>query len=175
MCNYEVDFKHSTVGFSIKHMKLAKVKGTFDSYKASIYTNDIQNILTISINFEIDVASISTNDFSRDTHLISADFFHADRYPKIIFTSNGIEKLTDSAYLLSGELTIRDVSHPIKFNILYNGHEKSLSAHDVYGFTCSSTISRKEYGLVYNELLESGGLLIDEEVEIFVDMELISQ
>ena len=102
MKRFELDSKHSSICFSIKHMKLAKVKGYFESYQADIEILVILNFNQFTIRFEIDVASISTNDVPRDTHLKSADFFHADKYPKIIFTGIEMEKLTSNAYLLGG-------------------------------------------------------------------------
>ena len=172
MRRYEIDFKHSSICFTIKHMRLARVKGFFESYQANIQVFDIFNFVQFDIHFEIDVASICTNDVPRDTHLISADFFHADKYPKIIYTCTDIEKLTSDAYLIGGNLTIKDVTNYVKFNAFYNGHEISPTGTEVHGFTCISSIKRSDFGLTYNKMLESGGLLIDNEVEITVDLEL---
>lgn len=174
MGTLEVDHKHSSIGFAIKHMKLSKVKGFFESYKATIKTSNVVSLDDLDLLFEIDVASVSTNDFSRDKHLISADFFHADKFPKITFQSTEIEKLTSSAYLLSGLLMIKDKTNLVKFNVLYNGHAISPNGVEVHGFTCISSISRKDYNLLYNALLESGGLLLDDEVEIIVELELFA-
>lgn len=174
MRRYELDFKHSSICFTIKHMRLARVKGFFESYQANIHVCDIKDFNQFDIHFEIDVASISTSDGPRDTHLISADFFHADKYPKIIFTCTDIEKLTNNAYLLGGNLTIKDVTNYVKFNVLYNGHEISPTGTEVHGFTCISSIKRSDFGLTYNKILESGNLLIDNEVEITVELELFT-
>ncbi len=174
MQRFELDFKHSSICFTIKHMRLAKVKGYFESYQGNIQIADILNFDQPNIHFEIDVASISTNDVPRDTHLISADFFHADKYPKIIFTSTDSEKLSANAYLLGGNLTIKDVTNYVKFNVLYNGHAINHTRTEVYGFTCISSIKRPDFGLTYNKLLESGNLLIDNEVEITVELELFN-
>ena len=174
MQRFELNFKHSSICFTIKHMRLAKVKGFFESYQANIKISDIQNLDQFNILFEIDVASISTNDVPRDTHLISADFFHADKYPKIIFTATDIEKLTPNTLLLGGNLTIKDVTKYVKFNVLYNGNANSLIGTEVYSFTCFSSIKRSDFGLTYNKMLESGNLLIDNEVEIIVELELFT-
>ena len=174
MQRFELDFKHSSICFAIKHMRIAKVKGYFESFQANIQIQDILNFEQFNIHFEIDVASLSTNDVPRDTHLISADFFHADKYPKIIFTGTDMEKLTKNAYLLGGNLTIKEVTNYVKFNVLYNGHEISPTGTEVYGFTCISSIKRSDFGLTYNKILESGNLLIDNEVEITVELELFN-
>jgi len=155
-------------------MRLAKVKGYFESYQADIQISDILNFNQFIIHFEIDVASISTNDVPRDTHLISADFFHADKYPKITFTGTEIKKLTKNSYLLGGNLTIKDVTNYVKFNVLYNGHAYSPTGTEVHSFTCVSSIKRSDFGLTYNKMLESRNFVIDNEVEITVELELFS-
>ena len=174
MQQFELDFKHSSICFAIKHMRLAKVKGYFESFQVNIQIGDILNFEQFDIHFEIDVPSITTNDVPRDTHLISADFFHADKYPKITFTGTNIEKLTKNAYLLGGNLTIKDVTNYVKFNVLYNGHAISPTGTEVHSFTCISSIKRSDFGLMYNKMLESGNMLIDNEVEITVELELFS-
>ena len=174
MQRFELDFKHSSICFAIKHMRLAKVKGYFESYQANIEVFDIHNFSQFDIHFEIDVASVSTNDVPRDTHLISADFFHADKYPKIVFTCTEIEKLTTNAFLLGGNLTIKEVTNFVRFNVLYNGNALNPTGTEVHGFTCISSIKRSDFGLTYNKILESGGLLIADEVEITVELELFT-
>ena len=174
MKRFEIDFKHSSICFSIKHMNLAKVKGYFESYQANIEIMDILNFNQFNIHFEIDVASISTNDVPRDTHLKSADFFHADKYPKIIFTGVEMEKLSSNAYLLGGYLTIKDVKNYVKLHVLYNGHAMDINGTEVYGLTCITTIKRSDFKLTYNQMLESGNRLIANEVEITVELELFA-
>ena len=153
-------------------MNLAKVKGYFESYQADIEILDIVNFNQFTIHFEIDVASISTNDLPRDIHLKSADFFHADKYPKIIFTGVEIKKLSSNAYLLGGYLTIKDIKNYVNFNVFYNGHARDISGTEVHGLTCITSIKRSDFKLTYNQLLESGNLLIANEVDITVELEL---
>lgn len=170
MRQFEVDFKHSTIQFSIQYMKLSKVKGFFDSYKAKIEFDALPDVKQFSIYFEVDVASISTHDFHRDAHLISADFFYADKYPKIKFEATDIEKITANTYLLGGNLTIKDCTNYVKFNVFYNGSELSTLDTVAHGFTCITSIYRSDFKLSYNKLLESGNFLIDDEVEIHVEL-----
>lgn len=171
MATYIVDVFHSSVNFTIKHMMITKVNGTFDSFSAQIEADDIEAFDISTIRFDLDVASINTRDVSRDHHLISADFFDADRYPKISFVLTSTEG-THNPLKLHGDLTIKDVTKPVIFDVTYNGHVKSPWEAEAYGFSCTTVINRKDFGLVYNATLEAGGFLIDELVTISVELEL---
>ena len=174
MKRFELDFKHPSICFSIKHMRLAKVKGYFESYQAEIQISDILNFNQFTIHFEIDVASITTNDVPRDTHLISADFFNADKYPKIIFTGVKMEWLTSNTYLLGGNLTIKGVTNYVNFHVFYNGHVTNHTGTEVHSLTCITSIKRSDFGLTYNKTLESSNLIIDNEVKITVELKLFT-
>lgn len=171
MTIYAVDLSHSSVNFSIRHMMITKVNGVFDSFTAQIETMHIEDFKDSTIRFELDVASINTRDNSRDQHLVSADFFDADRFPKIIFEKNSVEGIGNS-FKLIGDLTIKGTTKPITFDVTYVGHVKSPWNTDAYGFSCTTIINRKEYNLTYNSTLETGGLLIDENVKITVELQL---
>ena len=171
MTTYAVDLLHSSINFSIKHMMITKVNGAFDSYSAQIEAEQIENFKNSAIRFELDVASINTRDTFRDHHLVSADFFNADRYPKIIFEKKSIEEKEDK-FKLIGDLTIKDITKPITFDVTYLGYAKSPWNTDAFGFSCSTWINRKEFNLTYNATLEKGGLLLDENVKINVELQL---
>lgn len=171
MTTYAVDFKHSSVNFSIKHMMITKVNGTFDSFSAQIEAADIKTFKDAIIRFDLDVASINTRDHSRDHHLISADFFNADRFPKITFIKQSVEG-TEKNFKLHGDLTIKDITNPVTFDVTYTGYEKSPWNVEAFGFTCTTVINRKEFNLTYNAALETGGFLIDENVQINVELQL---
>ena len=171
MTTYSVDFFHSSINFSIKHMMITKVHGTFDSFTAHIEASTIEDFNNSSIRFDIDVASINTRDTSRDQHLISADFFYADRYPKITFTNKEIIK-ANNQIKLHGDLTIKDITRPVTFDVLYNGSVKNPWNIDTYGYTCQTVINRSDFNLTYNDSLETGGLLISEHVQISVEVQL---
>lgn len=171
MTTYAVDLLHSSINFSIKHMMITKVNGTFESFSAQIKASQIEQFNDSSIRFELDVASINTRDHSRDQHLVSADFFDADRYPKITFVKKAIEP-RDGVFRLLGDLTIKEVTKPVTFDVKYLGHVISPWQTDAYGFSCTTLINRKEFNLTYNAILEKGGFLIDENVEINVELQL---
>lgn len=171
MTTYSVDTFHSSINFSIKHMMITKINGTFDSFSAHIEADDIESFTNAFIRFELDVASVNTRDTSRDQHLISADFFYTDRFPKITFTQKSVEG-TNNSYKLHGDITIKDITRPTTFDVIYTGHVISPWDGDTYGFTCTTIINRKDFGLTYNAVLEAGGLLIDELVAINVELQL---
>lgn len=171
MTTYIVDTFHSSINFTIKHMMITKVNGTFDSFSAQIEAEDIESFIHSNIRFDLDVASVNTRDISRDHHLISADFFDADRFPKITFIKSYAEK-TNGQLKLHGNLTIKGVTKSVTFDVTYNGHVKSPWDAEAYGFSCTTVINRKDFGLTYNAALEAGGLLIDELVTINVELQL---
>ena len=171
MTTYTVDAFHSSVNFTIKHMMITKVNGTFDSFSAQIEAEEIETLKNAAIRFDLDVASVNTRDASRDNHLISADFFDADRFPKMSFVQTSIEKV-NKQFLLHGDLTIKEVTKPVTFTVTYTGHVKSPWQAETYGFSCTTTINRKAFGLTYNAAIETGGLLIDELVTINVELQL---
>lgn len=169
---YVVDKSHSSINFSVSHMMISKVKGGFNSFDADIEIENMEDLTTAKAKIEIDVASINTNYQERDNHLISADFFHADKYPKITFISKKIEKTGQDTYNIYGDLTIKDVTKPFCFTATYNGYVKSPFKQDTYGFSVKGILNRKEFNLLYNSILESGALLIGENVDIYIDFEI---
>lgn len=172
MAKFMIDKTHSSIGFSVKHMMITKVNGTFTSYNANIEADNIEDISNGKIEIIIDVASINTNYAERDNHLISADFFHADKYPKITFISDKIEKTDQNTYNIYGNLTVKDVTKSFCFTATFNGHVKNLLDQDIYAFSVKGTLNRKEFNLLYNAVLESGGYLISENVEISAEFQV---
>ncbi|MER2037761.1 MAG: YceI family protein [Solibacillus sp.] len=171
MTTYEVDILHSSINFSIKHMMITKVNGVFNSFSAQIEAEQIESFKNSAIRFDLDVASVNTHDNSRDQHLISADFFNADRYPKITFIKKAVEGSCNS-FKLFGDLTIKGITNPVVFDVVYTGHVTNPWNVDTYGFSCTTFINRKDFNLTYNAILEKGGFLIDENVQINVELQL---
>lgn len=171
MTTYAIDFTHSSINFSIKHMMISKIHGGFDSFSGHVQLEQIESFKNAEIRFDLDVASINTRDDSRDHHLISADFFDADRYPKITFVKTATEG-DSTNFKLIGDLTIKDVTKEVVFDVIYSGHVKSPWGTDVYGFSCTTLLNRKKFNLTYNAALESGGVLIGENAQINVELEL---
>jgi len=153
-------------------MMLSKIHGTFESYKAEIAVSDIEQLEDANILFTIAVASVSTKNLDRDVHLVSPDFFDADIYPKIIFTSTYIEKLEKQKFAIHGDLTIKKITKPIVFTTVYTGNGVNPWAQEVYGFQAKAKIDRRDFNLVYNTILETGGVLISDEIDVVVDLEI---
>lgn len=172
MATYIVDVAHSSIEFSVKHMMVSKVRGLFDSFSAQIEGENIADLTNTQIHFDINVASISTRDPARDHHLISADLFHADRYPKITFTKTDVIAIADEHFQIVGDLTIKDIKRSVTFDVKYNGHVINPWGTDTFGFSCYTKINRKDFNLTYNAVLESGNFLIDEQVEVSVELQL---
>ena len=172
MAIFTINMANSEIGFSIRHMRISKVKGTFGSYTAKIEAPTILDLNTGIIEIEIDVASISTMDLARDQHLISADLFDTDRFPKIYFKKTNLTAGEDGLYKLTGDLTIKDVTKSVVFDALYNGKKQANWGIETHNFTCATVINRKDFGLTYNALIEASGTIIDENIQIIVSIEL---
>ncbi len=171
MTNWSVDSSHSSVGFSVKHMMVSKVKGAFEDYSATVTTEDLADLSNAAITFEIQTASINTQSEDRDNHLRSADFFNVEQYPTITFQSTNIEKDGED-YKVTGDLTIKDVTKPVTFDVSYNGKGTNPWGVEVYGFEAETKINREDFGLTWNAALETGGVLIGKDIKITVDLEV---
>lgn len=171
MTQWTVDQSHSSVGFEVKHMMVSKVKGEFDSYTAEVEAADLTDLTTASIAFKFDVASINTRSGDRDNHLKSADFFDAEKFPAIEFKSTNITKSGDD-YQVTGNLTIKDVTKPVTFDVEFGGKGTNPWGVEVYGFEAESKINREEFGLTWNAALETGGVLVGKDIKIKVELEI---
>lgn len=171
MTTFTVDQTHSTIGFEVKHMMVSKVKGQFNNYTANVEAADLTDLTTASISFELDVASINTNNEDRDNHLKSADFFSTEEFGKIKFTATNIEKDGDD-YKVTGDLTIKDVTKPVTFDVEYGGKGTNPWGVEVYGFEAETKINREDFGLTWNAALETGGVLVGKDIKIKVELEL---
>lgn len=165
---YEVDTSHAYLGFSIKHMVISKVKGSFKKYTGTIILND-DNTLK-SIEADIDVISIDTANKKRDTHLLNEDFFDEPVHPKITFKSTGFKEVEGKTFL-AGNLTIRGISKEVLLTTTVNGPIKDPWGNTKIGFQASGSIDRTDFGIAYNDNLESGALLIGNKVELEIDVE----
>lgn len=174
MTKWIVDQAHSAVGFEVKHMMVSKVKGQFNSYTADVEASDLTDLTTASIAFTFDVASINTNSEDRDNHLKSADFFDVETYPTIKFNSTNITKKGDD-YEVTGDLTIKDVTKPVTFNVEYGGKGTNPWGVEVYGFEAEAKINREKFGLTWNAALETGGVLVGKDIKIKVELEINPQ
>ena len=172
--NWALDATHSSVDFTVKHMMFAKVNGTFEKFDATI-SADAEDLTTADISFTIDVGSVNTRNEDRDNHLRSADFFDAEAYPSITFASTGATKAGEGEYKLTGDLTIRGVTRSETFTVEYLGSGKDPWGNEKAGFHVSGTINRTNYGLKWNAVLETGGVLVGEDVKISLDIQAALQ
>lgn len=174
MAKFTVDQSHSSIGFEVKHMMVSKVKGNFDAYTAEVEAADLTDLTTADIAFTFDVASINTRSEDRDNHLKSGDFFDVETYPSITFKSTNISKDGDD-YKVTGDLTIKDVTKPVTFDVEFGGKGTNPWGVEVYGFEASTKINREEFGLTWNAALETGGVLVGKDIKITVELEVNPQ
>ncbi len=171
---WSIDPVHSEIAFKIRHLMIAHVKGVFRKFDASIYTSG-NDFTTAQIDLWIDPSSISTGDAQRDQHLIGPDFFDTDNHKQIGFTSSTIGKAdTDSNHELWGELTIKGVTKNVKLNVEFGGIVIDPWGKEKAGFTVSGKINRTDWGLIWNTAMETGGLMVSEEVSISCEVELVN-
>jgi polyisoprenoid-binding protein YceI len=171
---WAVDASHSSVDFTIRHMMIAKVKGSFHAFEAVIDA-DPNDLTTANVQFSVDLSSIDTRNTDRDAHLRSADFFDVENHPKMIFQSTKIVKTGDGEYDLSGDLTIHGVTHTEKFAVTFEGTGKDPWGNEKVGFSGTGNIKRSNYGLTYNAALETGGVLISDDVKVSIEIEGLKQ
>ncbi|CAG7644487.1 hypothetical protein PAESOLCIP111_04718 [Paenibacillus solanacearum] len=171
---WAVDPTHSSIDFTIRHMMIAKVKGTFHAFEAQIEA-DPADLTTASIDFSVDIASIDTRNQDRDAHLRSGDFFDAEKYPKMTFRSASIVNTGDGTYDVSGEFTLHGVTRTETFAVTYEGSGTDPWGNEKAGFSAQGVIKRSDYGLTYNAALETGGVLIGDEVKVSVEIEAAKQ
>ena len=171
MATWTVDASHTSVGFSVKHMMVSKVKGSFGAVEGALEGNP-EDLTGGKINFKIDAASINTNSEDRDNHLRSGEFFDTETYPSITFVSTDIVKKDDNEYNVTGELTIKGETKKITFEAEYEGSGKNPWGVEVAAFEVEGKISRKEFGLTWNQALETGGVLVGDDIKISIDLQL---
>ena len=169
---WSIDQAHTDIGFKVKHLMISNVKGTFKTFEGSIYTTG-RDFTTAEIDFWIDPASISTGDSKRDEHLKSADFFDILKHKEITFTASTIGKANDDGiHELWGELTLVGVTKNIKLAVEFGGIIKDPWTNEKAGFTVSGKLNRSEWGLVWNATIETGGVLVSDEIYILCEIEL---
>lgn len=167
---WAIDPTHSSIEFSVKHMMIAKVKGTFHSFEATVEA-DPADLTTASIQFTIDVSSVDTRNADRDNHLRSADFFDVETYPSLTFRSTAIAKTGEGEYDVTGDVTLHGVTRSETFQVTFEGAGKDPWGNEKVGFSGKGSLKRSDYGLTYNAALETGGVLIGDEVKIAIELE----
>lgn len=171
---WQIDSSHSHIQFSVRHMMISRVKGTFETFSGKIDLDEANPNNTV-LNISIEAASINTRDGQRDGHLKSADFLDVATFPALTFVSTKVEKTDATHAKLHGNLTIRDITRPVVLDVEYVGQAKSPWGTVSAGFSASTKINRTEWNLVWNQALETGGILVGEEISIDIDLELVKR
>ncbi|MEJ7778489.1 MAG: YceI family protein [Daejeonella sp.] len=170
---WALDPTHSEVHFKVKHLVISTVTGTFKSFNGGFETES-EDFSNASIDFSLDINSIDTTQEQRDVHLKSADFFDAEKYPKITFKSASFTKSGDD-YELNGDLTIRDVTKPVKLNVEYGGNATDFYGNEKAGFEITGKISRKEFGLTWNGVTEAGAIVVGDDIKLNINAQFAKQ
>jgi len=170
--SWTVDPMHTQVEFSARHMGLMTVRGHFTSVRTAIDLRE-DDFTASSVEATIDAHSLVTNDARRDAHLKSPDFLDVERFPTITFKSTRIERAAHDEYQMTGDLTIRDLTRPVTLAVVYSGQAKDPMGGIHAGFSAHATMNRKDWGLTWNVALETGGLLVSEEVKLAFEVEVV--
>ncbi|MNS41683.1 hypothetical protein D3C71_186390 [compost metagenome] len=169
---WALDPTHSELLFKVKHLMITNVKGEFRTFSAAI---DGEDFTSAPVTVKIDTESVFTNNNDRDGHLKSPDFFDAAQYPSITFTSKSFKKVDDDEYTLTGDLTIKDITKEVSLEVTYGGVNKDPWGNHKAGFSVKGKINRTDFGLTWNAALETGGVLVSEEVKIDAEVQFVQQ
>lgn len=171
---WTIDTAHTEINFSVRHMMITNVRGQFQKFSGTIVFDETDPTST-QVDGQIDVASLTTRDEKRDAHLKSADFFDVAKYPDIFFHSTRVVMKDQTHATLYGDLTMRGVPHEVVLDVEYNGLAKSPWGTTNAGFSAKTQIQRKDWDLNWNVALETGGLLVGDDINITMDLEIIQQ
>jgi polyisoprenoid-binding protein YceI len=170
--HWNIDTAHSGINFSIRHMVIAKVRGRFTKYTGRVDLDEA-DLTRTQIDVAIDASSLDTGVADRDAHLRSADFFDVETWPELRFRSTRIEAKGGERYRLVGALTIRDVTREVALDVEYGGRAKDPWGNERVGFLAKTSIDRKDFGLKWNQLLEAGGVLVGDRVDIELEVQAV--
>ena len=170
--SWNVDYAHSQIQVSIRHMMISNVKGHFEKFQATAQINE-EHPEESQVDVKIEAASVNTKMEQRDAHLRSADFLDVEKYPYITFKTTRNEIIDDAHGKIHGDLTIKGVTHPVVLIVEYQGQSKSPWGTVNAGFTAHAKLNRKDWGLNWNAALETGGWLVGDDVKIEIDIEFV--
>lgn len=170
---WNIDPTHSSVGFSVRHLMISKVRGNFENFTATFTTGE--NPLDTTVTAEADVASINTNEDGRDEHLRSADFFDAASFPQISFVSKSVKvkDAEDGEFIVTGDLTIKGVTKSVDFDFEFGGFATDPYGNYKAAASAETEINREDFGLTWNAALETGGVLVGEKVKITLELQAV--
>lgn len=172
--SWKIDSAHSEINFTVRHMMISNVRGRFENF-TGIVNFDEANPAHSTVDVEIEAASINTREGQRDAHLKSADFLDAVNFPTLTFKSKNIQVVDSNHGKIIGDLTIRGVSHEVILDTEFNGKIKNPYGKNSAGFSATTTINRKDWGLTWNVGLETGGILVGEDLKISIELEIIEE
>jgi polyisoprenoid-binding protein YceI len=167
---WNVDPSHSTVGFTARHLMITKVRGSFKTFTGSITV--AADPLQSKVEATVEVDSVDTGDANRDGHLKSGDFFELEKYPAMKLVSTGIAA-KGSNYVMNADLTIKGVTKPVQFDLEFDGVNTDPWGNVKAGFTASTEINRKDWGMEWNAVLETGGVVVSEKIALTLDIQAV--
>ena len=171
---WKIDPAHSEINFTVRHMMISNVRGQFRNFNGTVEF-DLDHPENSSVEVQIETDSITTGEPNRDNHLRSPDFFNAREYPIITFKGRRIEVLNDKRGRVTGDLTIRELTRPVTLDVDYAGLARSPWGTVSAGFSASARINRKDWSLNWNQALETGGVLVGDEIRITIELEIVQQ
>lgn len=171
---WEIDASHSGIHFSVRHLVIAKVRGQFTRWSGSLVVPN-GDIDRASVEAVIDASSIETGVADRDAHLKSPDFFDVAQYPEVTFKASRFESEGESEGRLVGTLTIKGITKEVALRVERHGHAKDPWGNERAAFSAKTSIDRKDFGLTWNQALETGGLMVGERVDLEIDIEAVRQ
>ena len=170
---WEIDSTHTNVGFVVRHLMISNVRGRFTRFSGIAQIGETPE--TSSVEVEIDAASIDTGVADRDAHLRSADFFDIERFPTLRYRSTRVERTGEDRFRVDGALTIRDVTRPVTLDVSHEGTITDPWSNSRAAFTARTEIDREEFGLTWNQVLETGGIAVGKRVKIEVEVEVVQR
>ncbi|MER8088274.1 YceI family protein [Streptomyces sp. NPDC058316] len=170
--DYTIDPAHSSIGFTVRHAMVTNVRGSFGEHEGSLKL-DGHDPANSTASIDVKIASVDTGIADRDGHLVSGDFFDAEKFPLMTFRSTQAEQLGGDAYRITGDLTIKDVTRPLSIDLEFNGSATDVYGNERVGFEGSADILRSEWGLTWNAALETGGVMVSDKVKLNFDISAI--
>jgi polyisoprenoid-binding protein YceI len=170
---YAIDASHTHVGFAARHLMVSKVRGGFSGVKGEIVI--AENPFDSSVEVEIDLASVDTRDEKRDEHLRSADFFDVANHPSATFRSTGVREGKSDRFLVDGDLTVAGVTRPVTLDLTFEGSAASPWGTTSIGFSATAKVNREDFGLTWNQALETGGVLVGKDISLDLEVEAVQQ
>jgi len=170
---WTVDPAHSKVGFAVKHMGIANVRGEFTEFEGTLEVAD--DLFSAKAHGSVKVDSVNTNEAQRDAHLKSADFFHGEEHPELTFTSTAIEPVDDETFKVTGDLTIHGVTNPITLTAEVQGTDTDPWGNERVGLEITGQLSRGDYDMKFNQALGSGNMLVADKVKLALDISAVKQ